>query len=44
MSDSLSLGSGRHLFCKKVLQRCVVEHGIRQQLLQVGTLALLRHA
>ena len=31
MSDSLALGGGRQSFCQKVLERHVVEHGVRQQ-------------
>jgi hypothetical protein len=37
VSDSLSLDSGRHHFCRKILQGSVVEHGISQKLLQLSS-------
>ena len=40
MSDSFSLGGGRHhFFARRILQRSVVQHRIGQKLLQLGVLA-----
>ena len=43
MSDSLALGGGPyHFLCQKLLQRGVVEHRLREQLLQLLVLVLQR--
>ena len=42
MSDSLTLGGARHHFFQKFLRRCLIQHRLRQKLLQLAILVFQR--